>query len=228
MSGKKKLTFGILLAVLAVCICFAAAQLMPDPMPAETLPQWTCDPIIKVDEHGNTYEVQVPSELVPEWESYQQELDRIARGETRPPETVEIPDTLYEKSYAIASEEQKRQLEQIRAANEWGSVGECTRAIMLVMGDLPADTPRLALEQARDICEKLESRWFFSADAFERNAVRQFDRIAGAPDFQGGSGVYRYVYYLDDEQTEFITVMLGRVAYTNETTGESEVLASYE
>lgn len=228
MSGKKKWIFPILLTALTVCVWLVLVQLTPDPQPAETLPEWTYDPVIRVDEQGNTYEVLVPSELVDEWESYQRERERIASGETLPPETGEIPDTLYEKSYAIASEEQKRQLEQIQAANEWGSLGECTRAIMIVMGDLSADTPRLTLSQARDICEKLEGRWFLSSDSFEQNAVRRFDKIAGAPDFQGGSGIYRYVYYLDDEQTESITVMLGSVRYSNEETGESEVLVRYE
>ena len=185
------------------------------------------EPIMFEDENGNTYEIMVPADQVEEWERQQREKEMEILGITIPSELDEDSMTLFSKSYAIATEAQKKQLSQIQESNEWGAMGDYTRAIMIVMGDLSADTPRLTLEQAQEICDDLEGRWFLSSDTFEENAVKLFNKFAGAPDFQGGSGVYRYVYYLNEEQTESITIMLGRIKYTDEVTGESKVLVSY-
>jgi hypothetical protein len=72
-----------------------------------------------------------------------------------------------------------------------------------MLGDLPADTPRLTVEDAANLYGKVEF-----ADMEEA-----FNKIAGAPDWIGGSGIYRSIYYLNDERTEAIYLMLGNMLH---------------
>jgi len=106
---------------------------------------------------------------------------------------------LYERSYARATTDEQR--EQLKAIFADGSPGidEWVRPVLIVLGDLPADMPRLTVEDAANLYGKVEY-----ADIEEA-----FNKIAGAPDGVGGSGIYRSIYYLNDERTEAIYLMLG-------------------
>jgi len=68
-----------------------------------------------------------------------------------------------------------------------------------VLGDLPADTPRLTVQDAGNLYGKVDFA----------DMEKEFNKIAGAPDWIGGSGIYRSIYYLNDERTEAIYLMLG-------------------
>lgn len=110
---------------------------------------------------------------------------------------------LYERSYARATtDEQREQLKAIFADRSLG-IGEWVRPVLIIIGDLPADTPRLTVQDAANLYGKVDFA----------DMEKEFNKIAGAPDWIGGSGIYRSIYYLNDERTEAMYLMLGDVHY---------------
>ena len=111
---------------------------------------------------------------------------------------------LYERSYARATtDEQREQLQAIFADPGIGLVGEWVRPVLIVLGDLPADTPRLTIQDVENLYGKVDFA----------DMAKEFNKIAGAPDWIGGSGIYREIYYLNDERTEAIYLIFGDVFY---------------
>jgi hypothetical protein len=76
--------------------------------------------------------------------------------------------------------------------------GEWRRDVLIVVGDLPKDTLRLSAEDAARLYNRKE---FCELE-------QEFNKIAGAPDFVGGSGIERSIYFLNDDRTEAIILML--------------------
>ncbi len=109
--------------------------------------------------------------------------------------------SFYETAYAKATNEQKEELDKIIADRSIGLPGEWRRPVLIVIGDLPKDQPRLTVEQAGEIYD--------SIGRDESALEREFNKIAGAPDFVGGSGIGRSIYYLNENRTDAIFVMLG-------------------
>ena len=175
---------------------------------------------------GNVVALQIPYEYAKQWESREDTQYYAVEASND-----EIVSSLYEQSYAAATEDQKQQLEQLQKSDEWGMVGEYTREILMIMGEISKDAPRLRLEQVEEMCENFQNNrsiLITSSEQFEEYAVECLNAIAGAPDFQGGSGVYRYIYYLNEEQTEYIQIMLGRIRYFNILTGENDVIFDFD
>ena len=134
------------------------------------------------------------------------------------PTEVKIPvPWTYDRAYAQATEEQKQKLEELKAVS---GVGEYTRQIHVIMGTLPEGTPRITLEQAKAICaqysDELEVKLTWNV------LSESFNKIVGAPDYEGGSGIHRIVYFLDEEGTEAIVLLGTSVQYVNMTTGVRE------
>ena len=111
--------------------------------------------------------------------------------------------SFYELSWDRATNEQREQLQAIFADPGIGLVGEWVRPVLIVLGDLPADTPRLTVQDAANLYGKVDFA----------DLEKEFNKIAGAPDWIGGSGIYRSIYYLNDERTEAMYLMLGDVLY---------------
>ena len=114
-------------------------------------------------------------------------------------------ETLFVQAYNASTESQRKELRRIaEKQQELGGFGQCTREILQVTGELPLDQPRITLEDARQIYE--ESK--VSQNQL-KNWQAEFDAIAGAPDYEGGSGISQAAYYLNDEGTEAIVIMNG-------------------
>lgn len=115
--------------------------------------------------------------------------------------TNESNSSFYELAYAKATSEQKEELDKIIADKSIGLPGEWRRAVLIAIGDLPKDTPRLNTHQA--------------AELFDTKGINdlesEFNKIAGAPDFVGGSGIQRSIYFLNDDRSEAIILMLDEV-----------------
>jgi len=107
--------------------------------------------------------------------------------------------SFYESAYARATSEQKVELDKIVADNSIGLVGEWRRPVLIAIGDLPRDQPRLSAEQAGKIYDSIGKD--------ERTLESEFNKIAGAPDFVGGSGIDLSIYYLNDDRSEAIYVL---------------------
>ena len=123
----------------------------------------------------------------------------LASYTTPPPIIKDSNVSFYESAYAKATSEQKEELDKIIADKSVGLPGEWRRPVLIAIGDLPKDQPRLSAEQAGKLY-----------DSKDVNALEnEFNKIAGAPDFVGGSGIERSIYYLNDNRTEAIYVMEG-------------------
>ncbi len=107
--------------------------------------------------------------------------------------------SFYESAYAKATSEQKIELDKIIADDSIGLPGEWRRPVLITIGDLPKDQPRLTAEQAGQLYDSK------GVSALES----EFNKIAGAPDFVGGSGIERSIYFLKDDRSEAIFLMLG-------------------
>jgi hypothetical protein len=136
---------------------------------------------------------------VEEWLAQQegQKIDEVARTGVD-----EDNRTFYEWSYERATPEQREQLDAIIADHSLG-VGEWRRNVLITLGYLSADTPRLTAQDAAELYGKVEYK----------DLENEFNRIAGAPDWVGGSGIHRVVYFLNDERTEAIYLIFGDVHY---------------
>ena len=108
--------------------------------------------------------------------------------------------SFYELAYAKATSEHKEELDKIIADRGISLPGEWIRPVLIAVGDLPKDQPRLTAEQAGKIYDNIGK----DVGALER----EFNKIAGAPDFVGGSGIERSVYYLNDDRSQAIFLML--------------------
>ncbi|MDI9578606.1 MAG: hypothetical protein WC203_07045 [Candidatus Bathyarchaeia archaeon] len=112
--------------------------------------------------------------------------------------------SFYESAYARATSEQKEELDKIIADEGIGLPGEWIRPVLIAIGDLPKDQPRLSAEQAGKIYDSIGKD--------ESALEKEFNKIAGAPDFIGGSGIERSVYYLNDDRSQAIFLTLGDAA----------------
>ncbi|MDR1993367.1 MAG: hypothetical protein LBQ98_07750 [Nitrososphaerota archaeon] len=117
-------------------------------------------------------------------------------------ETSPAPDaSFYELAYAKATSEQKIELDKIVADKSIDLPGEWIRPVLIAIGDLPKDQPRLTAKQAGEIYDQIGKD--------EGDLEKEFNKIAGAPDFIGGSGIERSIYYLNDNRSQAIFLSLG-------------------
>lgn len=110
--------------------------------------------------------------------------------------TNQTKPSFYERAYAKATNEQKAELDKIIADKSTGLPGEWRRPVLIAIGDLPKDQPRLTAEQAAELYNSKDRSTLES----------EFNKIAGAPDFIGGSGIGRSIYYLNENRTDAIFV----------------------
>ncbi len=112
--------------------------------------------------------------------------------------------SFYESAYAKATSEQKAELDKIIA--DQGGFGKWIRPVLIAIGDLPKDQPRLTAEQAGELYDSKEISALDWGDSRNRALETEFNKIAGAPDFFGGSGIERAIYYLNDDRSEAIVL----------------------
>ena len=135
------------------------------------------------------------------------------------------PRSLYEQAYERATNEQRKMLESIIVVDNTPAVWESSyvKRIKMIMGDLPADTPYISLKQVEDICARVDKSKSYS-DAVKW-ILSEMDRIAGAPDIDGGSGFRIFWYYTDETYSAHIQVHCGdpwgRMVSYSDATGAS-------
>lgn len=153
--------------------------------------------ILAVSATDDTNPLDKIGRTVAEWISSQEAAKDVENEKV----TNESNVSFYELAYAKATSEQKEELDKIIADKSIGLPGEWRRPVLITIGDLPKDTPRLSAEQA--------------AKLFDTKGISdlesEFNKIAGAPDFVGGSGIERSIYFLNDDRSEAIILMLNDV-----------------
>ena len=86
------------------------------------------------------------------------------------------------------------------------------KQILILENKIPADAPYLTKEKAIEICNGLmdlptkEEKW-------ENAVMTAFDEVAYAPDFKGGSGMTRIIYFTDETHSKVIMIAGFRVYY---------------
>lgn len=86
------------------------------------------------------------------------------------------------------------------------------KQILILESKIPADAPYLTREKAIEICNGLADL-SENIDVCEQMIINAFNEVALAPDFQGGSGITRTVYYTDETHSKAIIVTCGHVHY---------------
>jgi hypothetical protein len=130
-----------------------------------------------------------------------QEIQKEASlGVTKKPEQMDFYTACLNKT---STQDQKDQLNKLKKDFSMGW-GYYKREALIIIGDLKKDQKRLTLAEAKKIVQ---------ANSDEATIVAQFTAIAGAPDFEGGSGISTTVYFLDDNRTEAVVITLSRVLY---------------
>ena len=130
------------------------------------------------------------------------------------PESTETPaetPNLFTEAWNEANEQQRAKLEELWNRN--AAPETYVREILIIMGELPEDTPRLTLDGAREILDDMDPADYPDMVSFHEEVVWRFSLVAGAPDERFGSGVEYANFWLDDSETEHIGVMLGSVLY---------------
>lgn len=80
------------------------------------------------------------------------------------------------------------------------------RNALIITNELPKDQKRLTLEEAENIIK--EKNILNDINSFN-DIIKSFNDIAGAPDWEVGSGTLRYYYYLDDKHSKVIVAFEG-------------------
>jgi len=127
----------------------------------------------------------------------------IASYASPPPIINDSNVSFYESAYAKATSEQKEELDKIIADKSISLPGEWRRPVLIAIGDLPKDQPRLSAEQAAELYDSKEIS-ALEGEVKNRALQSEFNKIAGAPDFFGGSGIERAIYFLNDDRSKAI------------------------
>jgi hypothetical protein len=154
--------------------------------------------------------IYIPSSVADDWERQQITQKKEASNRVDDPiSEITIGLDLFNDSYAVATDDQKKQLDAIRSDDSMELHGQWTKRILIVMNKLPADSPMLSLSSVQAECARKLSE--VCDEPFEKVAVTEFNKLAGAPDWEGGSGIYRYVYFLNEARTEQIMIINGTI-----------------
>lgn len=124
-----------------------------------------------------------------------------ALGATEMPENQDFYTECLKKAI---TQEQKDAIEKLKKDTSVG-YGEYKRDALMIIGVLPKGQRRLTLEEARQVVNETHG-------TDDVNVILgRFNAIAGAPDFVGGSGMTRTIYFLDDNRTELIYVFSAKL-----------------
>jgi hypothetical protein len=99
--------------------------------------------------------------------------------------------------------EQKAALQALQKDNSIG-LGEWTRDALEIIGELPTGARRIKVEDAERINKEYKD---------ERSRITAFNEIAGAPDFQGGSGITRTIYFIDGNPKDTILIIFNEITH---------------
>ncbi len=121
----------------------------------------------------------------------------------------------YAYFYAQATDqEQKNAIDKLKEDRSLG-IGEWKRESLKIIGQLPNDAARLTVDSALKVISQKKT---------DVDVIDEFNKIAGAPDWEGGSGIHRVIYYLDEQRKEAIYVVAGNVVHVTFGENGDEIL----
>lgn len=112
--------------------------------------------------------------------------------------------------YCLENGAGKEKIEQLRQ-QEGFEMGYLYREALIAAKVLPADMPRITLEDAQR-----------TLGLTTEEILAALNKTAGVPDYAGGSGIHRTIYFLNNEGTEAIYVYdLGIMHHLYEENGQT-------
>lgn len=124
-----------------------------------------------------------------------QEMDKSAEPEYIDPVVAEIKDPDKVKEYEAVLKE------PYPTVNGSILVGTVRRKKLdIISGKIAENTPCITLQQATDIITELGTGTYIN------EILKRFNRIAGAPEYEWGSGTYQFMYIVDETKGEYINV----------------------
>lgn len=122
------------------------------------------------------------------------------------------PKPWYEVCYDNATEEQKKELDSYRGPFGWNYMSY-PRQTRIIVGEIPADAPRLTLAQAEAIISGERSNQKNSYYLASFNSIyAAFTQIA-VEDHYGGSGITHVYFGLNDSLTQYLDLSDDRIRY---------------
>jgi len=103
------------------------------------------------------------------------------------------------------SETQIEQLQKLKNDTSLG-IGEWKRESLKIIGRIPKNQKRLTLESTNEIIKDLKT-------TDTNDIINSFNEIAGAPDWEGGSGISRTIYFTDETKKESIQIIFDDVKH---------------
>ena len=147
----------------------------------------------------------------------------FAEADDEPEDELVIPAhdlSIFDYFERYATDEQKQALADSKDYG-FGPKFWYERQIRIILGEIPEDSPRITLEQARKICSSIKPSGNWSQRQMQLvNAFRKY----AVPDYDGGSGISRTVFLLDDEPTGIIRIVACSVTYYDLVHDTQEVL----
>lgn len=158
-----------------------------------------------------------------EAEPYIQQMEETKKEWRKATGTYVEPEMpLLYRCYAMATEEQKAELDAFQGPFELKDIAVYPRKTQEIVGLLPADAPRLTLEQAEAILQKMLDE----GDASYDRACLAFREIAEV-DYEGGSGLAFTHFCLNDAMTQSVVVHYSGVDYHDSQEGILIELVSF-
>ena len=99
------------------------------------------------------------------------------------------------------NKEQKAAILALKKDKRFGW-GEWKRDALEIIGELPKEARRIKVEDAERINMEYKD---------ESSKIKAFNEIAGAPDFEGGSGIQHTIYFLDGNRKESISIVSNKI-----------------
>jgi hypothetical protein len=120
--------------------------------------------------------------------------------ELQPTNNESVYDSYLEKA---KTQEQKDALLALKKDTSIG-IGEWKRDALKIIGELPHDVKRIKIEDAERVIKENKDQ-----DAI----IKAFNEIAGAPDWEGGSGIHRIIYFIDNNHKEGIFIINNNIMH---------------
>ena len=95
------------------------------------------------------------------------------------------------------------------------------------MGEMDDSCPSITLEKAKEICEGFDQKQYQSITTAEAMLAEEFNKNAGAPDFDGGSGIKYRAYFVNDDPNTIIVISLGQAVYIDDYNSTKTVLYDF-
>ncbi|REK69178.1 hypothetical protein [Paenibacillus paeoniae] len=151
-----------------------------------------------------------PSQLTPFWmKDADDHVNQSILEKQSADQTIEMESTTESSNEQYVKEAHNQtQVDQLLGLEKDKSlgIGVWKREALQIIGKLPKDQQRLTFTSAKEIINGSKSK-----DVIDISF--SFNEIAGAPDWEGGSGISRTIYFTDEAKNEAIYILYNDIKH---------------